>query len=95
MLRHLVAALAVTMVPVSTQAQAQALTKSVAAGSQTGSLAQLLNNGWVIQSASGQDGQYLILQFHGRKWARCELIMPSDPRLRYIVGVNSDCRALN
>ena len=93
MLRRLVTTLAVAMAAVSAHAQAPA--NPTAVEHPAGSLAQLLDNGWTIQSVSGQNGQYLLLEFNGRKWVRCELISPSDPRLRYLTGIIADCRALN
>lgn len=62
---------------------------------QAGSLAQLLDNGWTIQSINGQNGQFLVLQLNGRKWVRCELLAPTSTRLRYTADLISDCRALN
>ncbi len=62
---------------------------------QAGSLAQLLDNGWSIHSVSGQNGQFLMLQFNGRKWVRCELLGTASVKLRYSPDLVSDCRALN
>jgi hypothetical protein len=93
MLRRL--SIVLTVITGSVSAQAQSPAKQPISVPQAGSLAQLLDNGWRIQSVSGEAGQYLILQFHNRRWVRCELLSVTDPKLRYVGGIISDCRALN
>ena len=58
------------------------------------SLTELLNDGWTIQSVSGDDGHITVLRKDG-KWARCELFTGSELKLRFARAVYSDCRALN
>ena len=59
------------------------------------SLTTMLNDGWTIQSISGDDGNITVLHKDGKKWARCELFTGNDLKLRFAQAVYSDCRALN
>ncbi|WP_206752377.1 hypothetical protein [Acetobacter sicerae] len=66
------------------------------------SLTALLDEGYAITSATGDDGQilYLMKDAHEgehNRWYRCELISDSNGNVRLGLShhATSDCRALN
>lgn len=63
---------------------------------QTSRLDALLNDGWLIQSTAGAEGESLLL-VKGRKFVTCHLSGPRDAMLRLHLNseVYSTCHALN